>query len=222
MIEILVECNLLIILIIVFRSLFHRFLSAKLMYRIWILVVLRMVPIGLFFGVGKQPIILNMISVVIRKLTNNNFAFLDFSVISIPWYLLTIWILGSLITFLWEYIVNFRFERNLFENRERLYGITNAYPVYQVSNLLSSCVFKVKGKYGIYIGRDVVDNSELLRVILTHEECHLKSRDLLWGKMRMIAVAIGWFCPLVWIAAIISKEDCEMSCDEKTIYKLPL
>lgn len=40
---------------------------------------------------------------------------------------------------------------------------------------------------------------------------------MFWAKLRLLFVAVYWFNPLVYAAAVLSKEDCEMACDERTI-----
>lgn len=38
----------------------------------------------------------------------------------------------------------------------------------------------------------------------------------------MIFIAIYWFNPLVYIAAVLSKEDCEMACDDRAAAALQM
>jgi hypothetical protein len=51
--------------------------------------------------------------------------------------------------------------------------------------------------------------------VLTHEVCHLKNKDHLWGVLRLFCCAIHWFNPLVWIAASMSRTDSELRCDDR-------
>ena len=53
------------------------------------------------------------------------------------------------------------------------------------------------------------------RYILLHELCHQKNGDALWGILRNVCCALFWFHPLVWVAARLSRADCEMACDER-------
>ena len=51
--------------------------------------------------------------------------------------------------------------------------------------------------------------------VLTHEICHVKNKDHLWGILRLLCCAIHWFNPLVWLAAAMSRTDSELRCDDR-------
>ncbi|MFR5760227.1 MAG: M56 family metallopeptidase [Oscillospiraceae bacterium] len=51
-------------------------------------------------------------------------------------------------------------------------------------------------------------------LILRHELTHLRHLDPLWSFCRTAAVVAYWWNPLVWLAAIVSKRDAELACDE--------
>lgn len=53
-----------------------------------------------------------------------------------------------------------------------------------------------------------------LRLVIRHELAHWRRRDLLAQLMMQAAVAVHWFNPLVWLAAHVSRIDCELACDE--------
>lgn len=61
-----------------------------------------------------------------------------------------------------------------------------------------------------------MDETEL-RHILAHEYSHYRQGDLLWSVIRGICLSLYWWNPLVWIAAYLSKQDCELSCDEAAL-----
>ena len=41
-----------------------------------------------------------------------------------------------------------------------------------------------------------------------------------WSYLRNLLVALYWFHPLVWLAARLSREDCELACDEAVAAQL--
>lgn len=57
-------------------------------------------------------------------------------------------------------------------------------------------------------------NSEELFFILKHELIHLKRRDLWFKLLFVVANAVHWFNPLVWIMQKQAAVDMELSCDE--------
>ncbi|MDE6710448.1 MAG: M56 family metallopeptidase, partial [Oscillospiraceae bacterium] len=43
--------------------------------------------------------------------------------------------------------------------------------------------------------------------------------DIFWTMLRYVLLSVYWFNPLVWVAALLSKRDCECACDEAVIRK---
>jgi len=70
-----------------------------------------------------------------------------------------------------------------------------------------------KEEVAIYISPKVAEDQEMLRFSIAHEICHYRHNDLIWAGMRCGLLAFYWFNPLVWMAAIMSKRDCELACD---------
>ena len=65
-----------------------------------------------------------------------------------------------------------------------------------------------------------VDNEQTRRHVLTHELTHLRYGDHIWSWVRCICLCVYWFNPLVWVAAWLSKRDCELACDESALKRL--
>ncbi len=72
----------------------------------------------------------------------------------------------------------------------------------------------------IYLTPQSIQDEQSLNHILTHEISHLRHGDHIWSLVRCICLCIYWFNPLVWLAAILSKRDCELACDEAALRKL--
>lgn len=62
---------------------------------------------------------------------------------------------------------------------------------------------------------------EHLPLVLSHQLCHAKAWDPLWGVVRCLCCAVHWFNPLVWMAAWLSWRDSEMACDDRVTARLP-
>jgi N-acetylmuramoyl-L-alanine amidase len=67
----------------------------------------------------------------------------------------------------------------------------------------------------IYLPEDIQTqvNPEQLQHIILHELAHYKRRDLLCNLFSLLAAAIHWFNPLVWIALKEMRQDREVACD---------
>lgn len=68
---------------------------------------------------------------------------------------------------------------------------------------------------GIYLSNSL--DEETRRVVLCHEQVHLRRRDYLIKPLTLAICCIHWFNPLVWLAFYLMSRDCEMSCDEKVV-----
>ena len=72
----------------------------------------------------------------------------------------------------------------------------------------------------VYLTEDVLQTDEA-ELIVRHELTHLRHLDFLWSFCRAAAVTVYWWNPFIWIAAICSKRDAELACDEAVAAKLP-
>lgn len=58
---------------------------------------------------------------------------------------------------------------------------------------------------------------EYIHTILLHEVCHIRRNDILKGYFCILAKALHWFNPLVWVSIRNIKEDIEFSCDQRVL-----
>ncbi|MGB3925664.1 MAG: DUF6034 family protein [Caldicoprobacterales bacterium] len=63
-------------------------------------------------------------------------------------------------------------------------------------------------------------NRDILNSILFHEVYHIKRHDILINYIWLLAKAIHWFNPLVWIAYSLYQEDVELYCDQMVVKHL--
>ena len=56
-----------------------------------------------------------------------------------------------------------------------------------------------------------------LKMIVMHELCHIKNRDILKNSLWLWAKTVHWFNPLVWLAYRHHLNDIELVCDEMVI-----
>ena len=137
-----------------------------------------------------------------------------------------IWLIGVLLILAWFIFSNIRFRLRLhadriepisgelqdqFETLCRQRGIRPV-PIYFTDPLPSACLV---GVFRPYIALPLSASPQDVIHVLTHEICHIRNRDHLWGILRLLCCAIHWFNPLVWIAASMSRTDCELRCDDR-------
>ena len=64
---------------------------------------------------------------------------------------------------------------------------------------------------------DIAFANEDLRLILTHELIHYRRKDLWYKSLVMLATAIHWFNPLMYLIARAINVQCEISCDSAVV-----
>jgi hypothetical protein len=72
----------------------------------------------------------------------------------------------------------------------------------------------------IYITPDVAEDETKLRYVLAHEQTHCRHGDHIWSALRSLCLTLHWYNPLVWLAAVLSRRDAELACDESTIKRI--
>lgn len=91
---------------------------------------------------------------------------------------------------------------------------------YAVEGISSPCLYGFPGCEAVYLTADVIGDTDKLRHVIVHELVHKKHGDSLWAVLRGVLVTVYWFHPLVWAAAVCSKRDCELACDEGALAAL--
>ena len=143
-----------------------------------------------------------------------------------PAILAWIWLTGCVLVLLWFIYKNVKFRKALRNNRigeisgelKELYlqvcreRKVKPVPVYFTDPVPGACLV---GVFRPYIVLPLITAPQDVKNVLTHEVCHLKNKDHLWGVLRLFCCAIHWFNPLVWIAASMSRTDSELRCDDR-------
>jgi|GEM_PF-6897609 len=92
-------------------------------------------------------------------------------------------------------------------------GIKIPLPVVISRQLPSPCLVGLFRPF-VAVTPEAAADRTMLRHVLLHELCHFKQKDNLFSLLRNICCTIYWFNPLVWAAAIASRDDSELSCDD--------
>ena len=119
---------------------------------------------------------------------------------------------------------NLKFRKYLIDNRVSV-DVSNTLfengrevtiPVYSVEGLPSPCLFG----NAIYVSDSIVEEKDKLRHVLAHEYSHYRHGDQIWAVVRCICFALYFWNPLCIIGAYVSKQDCELACDESALLLL--
>ena len=132
-------------------------------------------------------------------------------ILQIAWFsgsaLLGLWLLGAWVVF------TIRLHRD-----RRFLGKRGGTCIYVSGAVKSPCLAGFIP--AVYLTEEVLRTDEA-ELILHHELTHLRHLDFLWSFCRAAAVSVYWWNPLIWLAAICSKRDAELACDEAVAAKLP-
>lgn len=238
MLEILISSSVLILALALLRLVLRGRISARLQYALWLLVALRLlVPVSLFHSPvsvaeAAAPAIHRVESYSARTpvyMVSNaaapaaesagqpesGAARHSWTVKDAARY---VWYAGMAVTAVWFLLVNIRLARRLKETRAP-YEYSAMLPVYTAPGLPSPCLFGLL-KPAVYLTAHAAGDRAQTTRIVTHELTHYRHGDMIWALLRSICLVVWWFNPLVWLAAALSREDCELACDEGTIKAL--
>ena len=130
-----------------------------------------------------------------------------------------IWLTGAGILAVTLLISNLRFVRRLKRSRVPYDAPYGGMRVYVAEGLASPCLVGVL-RPSVYLTPESTQNEQTLRHVLAHEETHKRHGDCIWSTLRLTALCLHWYNPLVWYAVIVSKRDGELACDEATLARL--
>ena len=119
-----------------------------------------------------------------------------------------IWLAGAVLFGGYHLVSYFRFKKHLKGAVQVETG------VYEIPGRHVSFVLGMF-KPAIYLSDSLDEESR--RVVLCHEQVHLKRRDYLVKPLALGVCCLHWFNPLVWVSFYLMNRDCEMSCDEKVV-----
>ena len=121
-----------------------------------------------------------------------------------------VWFGGSALLGLWLFGAWAVFTIRLHRDR-RFLGKRGGTCIYVSGAVKSPCLAGLIP--AVYLTEDVLQADEA-ELILRHELTHLRHLDFLWSLCRTAAVTVYWWNPFIWLAAICSKRDAELACDE--------
>ena len=130
-----------------------------------------------------------------------------------------LWVGGMVLVAATLLVSNLHFARKLRRNRIPLQIPDFMLPVYRTDCVATPCLFGI-WKPAVYLTEEAAEDSQLRAHVIAHELSHYQQRDSIWSVLRCVCLVLHWYNPLVWWAAILSKRDAELACDERTIRTL--
>ena len=150
----------------------------------------------------------------------------SFSLVSV---FAVIWLLGAAAAAGWNLFAYFRFvNRSKPWNREPSAEAAKAFAALRAEmgvskrvRLYENRLIKSPMMVGYFRSAVLLPTAELLpeeyAFILRHELTHYKRRDLWYKFLLMLAAALNWYNPAVWLMCRKAENDIEITCDEAVV-----
>ncbi len=237
MTEFIITSSLMILLITAVRYIFKGKISLRLQYGLWLIVAIRLlIP----FQISSSAIsVLNMLP------ENKESTYSEDVIVpeniqlqDIPEYvevsytymyddhtvkvtdrgaiIKTIWLTGAAAFMTCVIISNVSFSLRLRKDRKQIRS-DEKLSIFTTNEVSSACLYGIV-KPSVYMPERY--EGKEAEYIITHELTHYSHGDHIWSVVRMLCLCLHWYNPLVWLAAVLSKRDCELACDESTLIKL--
>ena len=135
--------------------------------------------------------------------------------------LLAVWGTGAALVLVFFAVSNGRFAHRLRRSRRELAELQTdeGLSVYLTDAADTPCLFGLISP-AIYVTPEAASDPTTLRHTLAHETTHFLHGDSIWPVLRVLCLAIHWYNPLVWWAALLSRNDAELACDEGTVKRI--
>lgn len=210
-----VSGGILILFIIVLRLLaIHKFLK-RFFVLLWSIALLRLLlPLDLPISYGVAVPAANVVNQGISEISDISWS-------------IVLWFSVMIVLFIIFGVFYYQEYRQLREaipiseeEKERLKNLASVPKSIKI--MVSDRVFTPL-TFGVFIPKIVLpkvlaEHTDVVwKYVLMHEMVHIKRRDNFLKIVMLIAAAIHWFNPLVWIMCILLNRDIELSCDEKVI-----
>lgn len=248
MVNWILSSSLLILAVIVVRGIVKERISQRLRYALWALVLLRLlIPVNFGHSAASAaniPVALERRYIFAQQLPTKpvdaavELPEEDFRETMTPlpsgtkteeaefsWreYLpkigLVIWITGGIAVGGFFLFTNLHFGAMLRRTSHRLRGVRKGLTIRVSEGLDTPCLYGLVHP-SIYVTPEVAENPTLLRHCVCHERCHYRHGDHIWAMLRGVCLVLHWYNPLVWWAAVLSRRDSELACDEAVIRQL--
>ncbi len=160
----------------------------------------------------------NFPTLIASEATREEFEQLE-TAVKLHGVLITVWLTGAVVMLCFFVFSNLRFSGRLRRSRTEATVPGSLIPVYFSGAVETPCLFGLF-RPGIYITPDCAASEQTMRHVLAHETTHYRHGDNFWSALRCLCLALHWYNPLVWWAAVLSKRDAELACDEGALRRL--
>ncbi|TKI54323.1 M56 family metallopeptidase [Brevibacillus antibioticus] len=139
-----------------------------------------------------------------------------------------VWLIGciSLLGFMCAYLLRTRSRMSslkvvtdpqvisILDDCRKRFGITKPIPIFSGSDRKSPHISGLIHPW-IYCPEEICkeSNTSALTHVFSHELAHYKRKDIAWNLLGLLALAIHWMNPFIWMCVKQMKSDRELACD---------
>lgn len=232
------------IIIVVYTAITHLYLEryiVKWRYYTWLIIILGLIiPIrpefhmvipqnnGLTKFIKEQQLIPQQIT---ETMKSTNQAMQSASAFSWHYVFVFLWVLGVLMFILYHVVRHLKFqimvkrwskEINEPQALKTLKLVQEELKLYDKTKLLLCPFVQSPMMIGFFQPIIIIPNLDYsnkeLFYIFKHELIHFKRKDLWYKSLVVFVTAIYWYNPIIYLMAKEISIQCELSCDEKTIF----
>ena len=235
MMEVLVSSTVLILALTALRFLLRGRISPRLQYALWLLAALRLLLPG---TLAKSPVSVMNVPAAVQQLTapedrraplkadeaapaqtaaaETDTTQAETTQVPVKNILKIVWLAGAAVLAALMLAQNLVFLRKLKRARRAVSCPESPLPVWLVAGLPSPCLVGLF-RPEIYLTPEATADPETCRFVLRHELSHYRAGDPFWSLLRLVCLCLYWFDPFVWLAALLSRRDCELACDARVL-----
>ena len=235
MMEVLISSTVLILALAALRFLLRGRISPRLQYALWLLAALRLLLPGTLV---KSPVSVMNVPTAVQQLTapedrraplkadeaapaqpaaaETDTTQAETTQVPVKNILKTVWLAGAAVLAALMLAQNLVFLRKLKRARRAVSCPESPLPVWLVAGLPSPCLVGLF-RPEIYLTPEATADPETCRFVLRHELSHYRAGDPFWSLLRLVCLCLYWFDPFVWLAASLSRRDCELACDARVL-----
>ena len=233
--EILISSTVLILALAGLRCLLRGKISPRLQYGLWLLAALRLLLPG---TLAKSPVSVMNVPAAVQQLTapedrraplkaddtapaqtaaaKTDTTQAETTQVPVKNILKIVWLAGAAVLAVVMLAQNLIFLRKLRRARRAVSCPESPLPVWLVAGLPSPCLVGLF-RPEIYLTPEATADPETCRFVLRHELSHYRAGDPFWSLLRLVCLCLYWFDPFVWLAALLSRRDCELACDARVL-----
>lgn len=134
--------------------------------------------------------------------------------------LTALWLTGGAAVLLWQGMAYLRARRRVMKHAAPLEGYEEL--AAKLCPRRSVRFFRVNGlrtpmTLGVFRPMVLLPQGEVRQAAVCHELIHVRRRDVDWKVLLLLACAVHWFNPLVWLMSRRADRDMEASCDSLVV-----